>query len=81
MEIQVSNIFLSLWNQQKNKPLCNGPLRNPEQETRHSDTLVTLSLTMSVVTDGGAKGRTAPPGKPNVETGPPLCLHFNTFLF
>jgi len=31
MEAQVSNIFLSLWNQQKSKPLGSGPSRIPEQ--------------------------------------------------
>jgi len=31
----------------------------------------TRSLTLSGVTDGGAEGRIAPPGKLNVKTGPP----------
>ena len=31
MEAQVSNIFLSIWNQQKNKSLGNGPSTIPEQ--------------------------------------------------
>ena len=31
MEAQVCNIFLSMWNQQKYKPLGSGPLTIPEQ--------------------------------------------------
>ena len=42
----------------------------------------THSLTLSVVTNGGAEGRMAPPGKLNVKTEPPhnLYLGFSILL-
>jgi len=44
METQVSNIFLSKWNQHKNKPLRSRPTTIPEQEAIHSGTLVRLTV-------------------------------------